>query len=514
MQDFASEIDWLRKKVSENPSSMLCARLAERYLTVKEYDRAMELAEKGAMLHPDYSTARLVLAKCYFERLQYDLANRYLKETLTVDPLHPAALKLAADLMKRLGDEAQARQMMSRLLEIDPADHTVAQQLDSVAPESPTDWSPAPSSEPMVGTTEENWNHDLGISPQETEPPIAFELETTLAEPTQPELAPAAPAEDPFDDFKTPANAAAPTTTDEVPQDETSEGRYDQDFEIDPRRYREEENRFTELLDTIFHPSLDEEERRAVEERSTIERIARSDDELDELIEEAPEPIEEPFSAPHAEPPLEEFRRASSPLDEIFKPDFDAEEFELPPEPEEIEAEESLPTDIFSFDQEAEPEQPRATPEKPTAAPPSDSVERDFHEFLSSLNIRDDVLKSEPPSSRTSEPPRRAHDFMTDLPDIDEELDDEDEGYAAEEDIPRTFGAAKSIESDEPSSDKHNRPRGKFFTPTLGEIYAAQGQYAKAITVFEGLLKKDPQNQVYRQKLEYLKKKLDEQQNQ
>ncbi len=47
-------------------------------------------------------------------------------------------------------------------------------------------------------------------------------------------------------------------------------------------------------------------------------------------------------------------------------------------------------------------------------------------------------------------------------------------------------------------------------TPTLGEIYAAQGHYAKAIGVYEILLKKDPQNESYREKIAYLKKKLAE----
>ena len=47
-------------------------------------------------------------------------------------------------------------------------------------------------------------------------------------------------------------------------------------------------------------------------------------------------------------------------------------------------------------------------------------------------------------------------------------------------------------------------------TPTLGEIYAAQGHFDKAIEVYEILLRKDPTNQVYIEKIEYLKKRLEE----
>jgi tetratricopeptide (TPR) repeat protein len=55
--------------------------------------------------------------------------------------------------------------------------------------------------------------------------------------------------------------------------------------------------------------------------------------------------------------------------------------------------------------------------------------------------------------------------------------------------------------------------REKIVTPTLGEIYAAQGQYAKAIGVFELLSKKEPGNKLYRDKIDYLKKRLQETQN-
>lgn len=55
--------------------------------------------------------------------------------------------------------------------------------------------------------------------------------------------------------------------------------------------------------------------------------------------------------------------------------------------------------------------------------------------------------------------------------------------------------------------------REKIVTPTLGEIYAAQGQFAKAIGVFELLLRKDPNNRIFRERIDYLKKRLQETQN-
>ncbi|MDZ7373459.1 MAG: tetratricopeptide repeat protein [candidate division KSB1 bacterium] len=50
--------------------------------------------------------------------------------------------------------------------------------------------------------------------------------------------------------------------------------------------------------------------------------------------------------------------------------------------------------------------------------------------------------------------------------------------------------------------------RSTLVTPTLGEIYAAQGQYAKAIGVFQVLKERDPDNPEWDRKIEMLKRKM------
>ncbi|NUO83896.1 tetratricopeptide repeat protein [candidate division KSB1 bacterium] len=79
----------------------------------------------------------------------------------------------------------------------------------------------------------------------------------------------------------------------------------------------------------------------------------------------------------------------------------------------------------------------------------------------------------------------------------------------------KSSGSAKTADSETLSLAglREAGGRDKIVTPTLGEIYAAQGQYAKAIGVFELLSKKDPTNRSYREKIDYLKKRLQETQN-
>ena len=65
----------------------------------------------------------------------------------------------------------------------------------------------------------------------------------------------------------------------------------------------------------------------------------------------------------------------------------------------------------------------------------------------------------------------------------------------------------------ETDQTKKTRKKEKIVTPTLGEIYTAQHQYAKAIGVYEILKKNNPDNPIYQQKIDYLKKKLEESKN-
>ncbi len=61
----------------------------------------------------------------------------------------------------------------------------------------------------------------------------------------------------------------------------------------------------------------------------------------------------------------------------------------------------------------------------------------------------------------------------------------------------------------EPDQEKPSGKESKIVSPTLGEIYIAQGEYAKAIKVYEILLDKNPQEIRYQNKIDELKHKLD-----
>ena len=163
MHSYAEEIEWLKQKVSKNPASMLYARLAERYLQIHEIERAVEFAEKCVVLHPSYSTGRYVLAKCFFQRKQYDEAHKNLREALATDPDYIAALDLQGELLRNLGDYEKVETNYQHILEIDPIDDSVHQRMHELTHDT-DDYSEETMQDfDITGTLEEDWNRDLEI---------------------------------------------------------------------------------------------------------------------------------------------------------------------------------------------------------------------------------------------------------------------------------------------------------------------------------------------------------------
>jgi len=91
----------------------------------------------------------------------------------------------------------------------------------------------------------------------------------------------------------------------------------------------------------------------------------------------------------------------------------------------------------------------------------------------------------------------------------------EEETVEAQEEAPPVEEAqpVEQVQPEEPEQKPSSEPPRKIVTPTLGEIYAAQGQYAKAIGVFEILRQKEPDNPEWEKKIQMLKQKLAEAQD-
>jgi len=590
MPSYASEIDWLKSRVNENSASMLYARLADRYLQIRELDRAIELAEKGVLVHPHYATARYILAKCYFENSQFDEANKHLKEALAADPQFLGALDLQSELSKRLSNFEQVKQNYNRMLNIDPANDDVVeklQQLD-IAESSPepvfeapeeTGFEPDDFLESDVGANtdyDERLRRDIeDVIPEsplqnlemETQSPFdSPPVEKTPQNDFSEVLSESEPAltdaeTNPFEDFDEPvaeddvdAEAEAPEEEEGVVdaqdaqiRDKVLDESIDDEFEIDRSKYKEEEYRFTELLDNIFSSSIDEEEKAESDIRSEIERMANEDvgdsrtrAKAAGTTPEAPSPDQFEPLMPSEDGPSHEkqiIESAKDDQDDLLNIGVDMEVG--------AEEENSIPEEFVTREDkperadEAGIEKDIVPPFEETPSPADSEPPVDFSDFISSLDINEDVEAKDSDSDES-------FSLDNDLPSFDLDLDDEvvpaiHSTSEAEPSIDDWTGFASADDEQEPTKDIDETPspsapietagatptadaaqesekpgegrnKGKFYTPTLGEIYAAQGQYSKAISVFETLIKSNPENEMYQQKLDYLRRKLDEQQ--
>ena len=84
------------------------------------------------------------------------------------------------------------------------------------------------------------------------------------------------------------------------------------------------------------------------------------------------------------------------------------------------------------------------------------------------------------------------------------EADVEEESIDSKSVVKDIISEKDREESGMSETDQAGRP--SILTPTIGEIYIAQGRFEEAVGVFEKLLEKEPDNQKYRRKIGVIKK--------
>ncbi|MFN3135340.1 MAG: tetratricopeptide repeat protein [Candidatus Kryptonium sp.] len=81
-----SEMRKYEELVERNPDSPLLVRLASLYLEAGDVEKAITLCNKAIQRYPDYSTAHLLMAKCYIELKSYSKALVELNRVVEILP--------------------------------------------------------------------------------------------------------------------------------------------------------------------------------------------------------------------------------------------------------------------------------------------------------------------------------------------------------------------------------------------------------------------------------------------
>ncbi|MBD3384202.1 tetratricopeptide repeat protein [candidate division KSB1 bacterium] len=450
--NYSDEIIQLEKYLKEHPDSMFFARLADYYFQSEQLDKAINLCRTGIQKHPNYASGYFILAKCYFARKQYDEAERRLKKALSLEPKFVNAHKLYADLMSAQGWEKSSNASLRRVQEIDPFLDLEFERTESAQPQTQ-------EKEEEVAL-EEAVSEDSFSSLMENESFFDNEMETVETKaPSIPEskTKPAAKTEKP----------EPPPVRGFVEELET-EGIDEEELILDldkPPAVEQandkavkEDEKFSDILDDIFGSDMDNEE----EERENLEKFALHEEDIDVDIDDA---TAEPQPEQEASPPSGSDTGEKARFPEAAPP---------------MQTEQQEPGEEASFEDQSTIGEDDTEPEEEIDSQVFDSLddEDDFEDFLASLEEEEDIAGAEP--RETPPPPQKQEPAVpADMP-----------GHVPDEESEKT--------------------KDKFVTPTLGEIYAAQGQYEKAIEVFRVLSKKHPENEWYQTKLQYLLKKQQE----
>jgi tetratricopeptide (TPR) repeat protein len=131
---FEAEIAGLARTLARNPASRIFAPLAEAYRRAGRIEEAIATCQAGLRHHPHFLSGQLVLARCWHDRGELDLASAGFREVLRGEPGNAVALRALGEIARERGDREEAAGWFRQALEADPGDEELRARLESLAP--------------------------------------------------------------------------------------------------------------------------------------------------------------------------------------------------------------------------------------------------------------------------------------------------------------------------------------------------------------------------------------------
>ncbi|HVZ79619.1 MAG TPA: tetratricopeptide repeat protein [bacterium] len=123
------EIAELKKKLEENPDSLVFAPLADNYRKSGQLDEALSICKRGLEKHPNYTSARVVLGRVFQDQGKTDEAQTEFKKVLDSDPENIQAHSLLGSLFIQKGEHQAAIEEFQKVLTLNPDDEQVQESL-------------------------------------------------------------------------------------------------------------------------------------------------------------------------------------------------------------------------------------------------------------------------------------------------------------------------------------------------------------------------------------------------
>lgn len=110
------------ERLARDPSSLAFAQLADLYRKTGRMPEAIALCHQGLTRYPQYTTARLILAKTLLAEGRLDEAAAEIRTALEQSPKDVQCLRLAAEIERRRGNIDGAADQLERVVKLDPND--------------------------------------------------------------------------------------------------------------------------------------------------------------------------------------------------------------------------------------------------------------------------------------------------------------------------------------------------------------------------------------------------------
>ncbi len=117
-----SEINELKKKMEENPDSLVFALLADAYRKEGDLVQAQEICQKGLQKHPNHTIAKIVLGRIFQGQNKVDDASLEYKQVLEADPENIMAHSLLGSLHVQKKEYQEAIEEFQKVLTLNPDD--------------------------------------------------------------------------------------------------------------------------------------------------------------------------------------------------------------------------------------------------------------------------------------------------------------------------------------------------------------------------------------------------------
>ena len=133
----AAAIRRYEERLAKDPSSLGFAVLADLYRKAGRLDDAVAVCRDGLKRHPQYTTARLILAKALIGRQDFDGALAEIEAILQASPKDLQCHRLASEVHRRLGRLDDAVRHLEQAASLDPGDREARALLGLLRAEAP-----------------------------------------------------------------------------------------------------------------------------------------------------------------------------------------------------------------------------------------------------------------------------------------------------------------------------------------------------------------------------------------